>query len=83
VGEHGRRATFYLLMAMATVGAAALPIAAVVQRSRWHWVLLVGGPAVCAVACTTLVVLIRHWGSERDDFWWPTATTGPEGASAR
>ena len=71
VGERARRATFYVLLAVAIVGAAALPVAAVVQEGLWHWLLLLGGPVVCLVACTFLVLLIRRWGAAHDDFWWP------------
>ena len=71
MGERTRRAVFYGLLAVAIAGAAALPVAAVVRRGTWHGVLLVGGPVVCLVACVLLVLPIRSWGADRDDFWWP------------
>jgi hypothetical protein len=70
MSERARRALFYTLVAVETLGAAVFMASAIVDDTHWMFVTGLTGLITCIGAATVSVVLLRRWGAD-GDFWWP------------
>ena len=75
MSERARHITIGFLVALGILSAACLMISAAVEHQEALWFgMIIGCPVLFVGSVTAAVVLVRRWGREYDDFWWPDRT---------